>query len=76
MIVVGDNVDATKPGEEVEVIGIYINRYQISTNCQVGFPVFHTYIEANSIKKMNDVAMFSHVEEAEFIKMAKSPNIS
>lgn len=63
VLLVGDNVDVTKPGEEIEVIGIYSSRYQLNINCKQGFPVFHTFIEANSIKRINDAFMFSNIQE-------------
>lgn len=73
---IGDNVDLTKPGEEIEIIGIYINRYQLSTNCKTGFPVFNTFIEANSVKRMQEISMFSNVEEAEFLKLARRNDVA
>lgn len=46
-----DLVDVSKPGEEVEVTGIYKNNYDGNLNAKNGFPVFATIIEANSIKE-------------------------
>ena len=60
----------------MEVIGIYINRYQLSTNFQQGFPVFHTFIEANSVKILQEISVFSNVQEVEFHNLAKRPDIA
>jgi DNA replication licensing factor MCM2 len=40
----GDNVDIAKPGEEVEITGIYKNRYYLPLNVKQGFPLFSTEI--------------------------------
>ena len=49
MILLGDNVDIAKPGEEVEITGIYKNRYHMPLNIKQGFPLFATEIEANCV---------------------------
>ncbi len=50
-ILLSDLVDIAKPGEEVELIGIYKNSYDGVLNAKNGFPVFATVIEANSIRR-------------------------
>ncbi|VEU21478.1 DEKNAAC102755 [Brettanomyces naardenensis] len=55
-ILLWDLVDSAKPGEEIEVTGIYKNSYDGSLNAKNGFPVFATVIEANSIKKREGAA--------------------
>jgi DNA replication licensing factor MCM2 len=75
VILTGDNVDITKPGEDIEVTGIYILRYQLSINLSQGFPVFFAYIEANAVKKYNDISVFSVHEENEFAQFAKRPDV-
>lgn len=35
-----DLVDSARPGDEVEITGIYINRYDLNSNLKHGFPVF------------------------------------
>ncbi|KAI9592406.1 MCM-domain-containing protein [Syncephalis fuscata] len=54
VILLWDLVDTAKPGEEIEVTGIYRNNYDASLNTQHGFPVFSTVIEANHINKKAD----------------------
>jgi DNA replication licensing factor MCM2 len=39
-IVLHDLVDAARPGDEVEITGIYMNRYDQIANAKHGFPVF------------------------------------
>lgn len=50
VILTADLVDHAKPGEEVEVTGIYRNNYDATLNARQGFPVFATIIEANSVR--------------------------
>lgn len=50
-----DLIDNVKPGEEVEITGIYKNNFDASLNAKNGFPVFSTIIEANHINKKEDV---------------------
>ena len=75
VLLFGDNVDQIKPGEEVEVIGIYLIKYELGLNLKQGFPVMGTFIEANSIKKINDVNVFSQIQEEEFIKFSRKLNL-
>jgi len=42
-----DLIDSAKPGEEVEITGIYRNSFDAGLNMKNGFPVFKTVIEAN-----------------------------
>jgi DNA replication licensing factor MCM2 len=45
----GDLCDTCKPGDEIELTGIYTNNYESSLNTKHGFPVFATVIHANHI---------------------------
>ncbi|THV02336.1 MCM-domain-containing protein [Dendrothele bispora CBS 962.96] len=66
VILLWDLVDSAKPGEEVEVTGIYRNNFDASLNSKNGFPVFSTIIEANHINKKEDLfAAFRLTEEDE-----------
>ncbi|KAJ3328634.1 MCM DNA helicase complex subunit [Blyttiomyces sp. JEL0837] len=55
VILLWDLVDSVRPGEEIEVTGIYRNNYDSGLNSKHGFPVFATIIEANSISKKEDI---------------------
>ncbi|ORX51728.1 MCM-domain-containing protein [Hesseltinella vesiculosa] len=57
VICLWDLIDKAKPGEEIEVTGIYRNNFDASLSTKNGFPVFATIIEANYINKKED--MFS-----------------
>ncbi|XP_034021825.1 DNA replication licensing factor MCM2 [Thalassophryne amazonica] len=48
-ILLADLVDSCKPGDEIELTGIYHNNYDGSLNMANGFPVFATVIMANHI---------------------------
>ncbi len=48
-ILLGDLCDTCKPGDEIELTGIYSNNYDSSLNTKHGFPVFATVILANHI---------------------------
>ncbi|KAG8936945.1 MCM DNA helicase complex subunit [Tulasnella sp. 418] len=66
VILLWDLIDMAKPGEEVEVTGVYRNNFDASLNSKNGFPVFSTIIEANHINKKEDsFAAFRLTQEDE-----------
>lgn len=66
VVLLWDLVDSAKPGEEVEITGIYRNQFDASLNSKNGFPVFSTVIEANHVSKAHDqFAAFRLTEEDE-----------
>jgi DNA replication licensing factor MCM2 len=66
VILLWDLIDSAKPGEEVEVTGIYRNNYDVQLNSKNGFPVFATILEANNVIKSHDeLAGFRMTEEDE-----------
>lgn len=66
VIMLWDLIDAAKPGEEVEITGVYRNNFDASLNTKNGFPVFATVLEANHIAKRDDAyAAFRMTEEDE-----------
>ena len=50
-ILTGDLCDICKPGDEIELTGVYSNSYDSSLNTKNGFPIFATVIVANHIAK-------------------------
>ncbi len=62
-IVLHDLVDTARPGDEVEVTGIYMNRYDQLANAKHGFPVFSTMIEVNNLKRFGDEAFIDLTDE-------------
>jgi DNA replication licensing factor MCM2 len=66
VILLWDLIDSAKPGDEVEVTGIYRNNYDVQLNSKNGFPVFATVLEANNVVKSHDqLAGFRLTEEDE-----------
>ncbi len=55
VVLLADLVDMARPGEEIEVTGIYMNTFEVGLNLKQGFPVFSTIIEANHIQKKADL---------------------
>eukprot|EP01147_Barroeca_monosierra_P002807 gene2807-5650_t len=78
VILLWDYVDFVKPGDEIEVTGIYRNNFDKSLNAKHGFPVFSTVIEANYIEKKADKLSTDDLsdEDIKFIrKLAEDDNI-
>lgn len=66
VILLWDLIDTAKPGEEVEITGIYRNNYDAQLNNKNGFPVFATILEANHVVKSHDqLAGFRLTEDDE-----------
>ena len=78
VILLWDLIDKAKPGEEIEVTGIYRNNYDAQLNNRNGFPVFATILEANNVIKSHDqLAGFRLTEEdeQEIRRLSRDPNI-
>eukprot|EP00042_Codosiga_hollandica_P055422 m.775740 g.775740 ORF g.775740 m.775740 type:complete len:908 (+) comp59111_c2_seq2:88-2811(+) len=54
VILVADLIDSCKPGDEIELTGVYTHNFESSLNTKNGFPVFATVIEANFIERRAD----------------------
>ncbi len=78
VILLWDLIDKAKPGEEIEITGIYRNNYDAQLNNRNGFPVFATILEANNVVKAHDqLAGFRLTEEdeQEIRKLSRDPQI-
>ncbi|KAI0148811.1 MCM-domain-containing protein [Xylariaceae sp. FL1272] len=78
VILLWDLIDKAKPGEEIEVTGVYRNNYDAQLNNRNGFPVFATILEANNVIKAHDqLAGFRLTEEdeQEIRKLSRDPQI-
>ncbi len=78
VILLWDLIDSAKPGEEVEITGVYRNNYDAQLNNKNGFPVFATILEANHVVKSHDqLAGFRLTEEDErqIRALSKDPKI-
>lgn len=78
IILTNDLVDSIRPGDEVEVIGVYVSRFDISSNIKHSFPIFTTYIEAINIKRMNELEVNELTDEDkyEIKRLGKLNNIA
>ncbi|KAG5859894.1 minichromosome maintenance protein [Encephalitozoon hellem] len=70
-----DLIDCAKPGEEVEVVGVYKNNFNVSLNIKNGFPVFFTVIEASSISKRVGKIEMTDDDIREIKKIGRHPEI-
>ena len=50
VILLWDLIDSVRPGELIEVTGVYRNNFSYQLNSKNGFPVFSTLIEANFVR--------------------------
>jgi len=77
-ILLDDLVDKCKPGDELELTGIYHNNYDGSLNMSNGFPVFATVIQANHIAKKDDkmaVAALTDEDIKAIVQLSKDERI-
>ncbi|CAH1782811.1 unnamed protein product [Owenia fusiformis] len=77
-ILLEDLVDTCKPGDEIELTGIYHNNYDGSLNIANGFPVFATVIQANYITKKDDKLAASALTDDDvktIVQLAKDERI-
>lgn len=74
---IGDNIDYARPGDEVEITGIYISRFDYNMNRKHGFPIFSTVIQANNVKKVNEIELeeIKPHEKEEIHRLSKNPQI-
>jgi len=72
-----DLVDCARPGDEVEITGIFINRFDYFSNIKHGFPVFTTIIEANNVKRFGDeeVVDLTDEDKQQIRDLARQPHI-
>ncbi|KAG9044184.1 MCM DNA helicase complex subunit, partial [Serendipita sp. 407] len=79
VILLWDLIDGAKPGEEVEVTGIYRNNFDASLNTKNGFPVFSTIIEANYISRNSNPSLaltLTEADEREIRALSRDPRVS
>lgn len=79
VILLNDLIDCGRPGDEIEVTGIYRHNIDPSINIMHGFPVFSTVIEANYVRKMEEAHADLELTDddvTEIRKLSKDPRIS
>ncbi len=79
VILLGNLIDTVRPGEEVEVTGIYIHHRSniTSKDKSGGFPVFATIIESNYIVKKgtNSNSDISEEDKRKILQLSKEPQV-
>ncbi|KAK8475494.1 hypothetical protein V6N13_065859 [Hibiscus sabdariffa] len=78
VILLNDLIDCARPGEEIEITGIYTNNFDMSLNTKNGFPVFATVIEANYVTKKQDLFSaykLTQEDKEDIERLAKDPQI-
>ncbi|KAG8036924.1 hypothetical protein G9C98_004246 [Cotesia typhae] len=78
-ILLSDLCDRCKPGDEIDLTGIYTNSYDGSLNTEQGFPVFSTVLLANHvvIKDSKDIVDSLTEEEVnDILKLSKDHRIA
>lgn len=63
IICLGDNIDAVRPGDQVEVTGFFNHKFDYVMTTKHGFPIFSTYVEANNLVKLSDIDELEFIEE-------------
>lgn len=78
VFLLNDLVDSARPGDEVEITGIYINRFDYFSNVKHGFPVFQTVIEANNVRRFGDedIVELTDEDKQKIRDLGKMPNIA
>ena len=79
IILLHDLIDQARPGDEVEITGIYTNNFESSLNRANGFPVFSTYVEANHLSRKGDVNVATNLtdeDKEEIRRLARDPQIA
>ncbi len=78
VILTNDLIDAARPGEEVEITGIFSHSYDYNLTQKSGFPVFSTFIGANHIRRKEDVSASANLTEsdkAQILELSRDPKI-
>ena len=73
-----DLVDIARPGEEIEVTGVFEQKYDSSLTLKSGFPVFATFLSANHVRKREDASSASNLIESDvraILELSKDPKI-
>ncbi|KAL3943743.1 MAG: hypothetical protein SGBAC_002166 [Bacillariaceae sp.] len=63
VILTNDLIDIARPGEEIEITGVYEQTYDASLTMKSGFPVFSTFLTSNHVSKRGDASSTSNLSE-------------
>eukprot|EP00913_Durusdinium_trenchii_P019089 g17940.t1 len=77
VVLTGDLVDTVRPGDELDLIGIYRCLHDSATNARTCFPVYRTDIQAVHINRKGDLKLIqiSDDQQKMILDLAKSPQI-
>jgi DNA replication licensing factor MCM2 len=77
IVLLGDNIDIARPGDEVEVVGIYKAEHDPKMNEKHGSPIFKTFIECNYLKETKEIIETSLTEDDKVIikRLSEDPKI-
>jgi DNA replication licensing factor MCM2 len=79
VLLINDLIDIARPGEEVEVTGIYEHTYDSNLTLKSGFPVFSTFLTANHVRKREDASSASNMSESDvrrILELSRDPKIA
>lgn len=78
VVLTQDLIDRAKPGEEVDVTGIYRNHFDPFLNSRQGFPVFTTILQANNVlcrsADVGNAFRMADEERQRFVEISQHPN--
>jgi len=77
VIITGDQVDSIRPGDELQLTGVYRCLYDAATNARTCFPVYRTQIDAVHVHRKGDVKLIQITDDQQqqILELAKCPNI-
>lgn len=79
LILLGDLCDICKPGDEIDVTGVYTHSYDGSLNVANGFPVFATVLMANNVVKQDDWSytnLLSDEDQRSIVKLSRDHRLA
>lgn len=77
VVLTGDMVDSVRPGDELQLTGVFRCLYDAAINARTCFPVFRTEIQAVHVHRKGDVKLIEITEDRqqEILKLSQDPNI-
>ena len=78
VILLNDLIDQTRPGDEVEVTGVFTTNFESGLNIRTGFPVFNTHIVANHLLRKGDryaTQSLTDEDKEEIRRLSRDPRI-
>ncbi|KAH9259288.1 hypothetical protein BASA81_002331 [Batrachochytrium salamandrivorans] len=71
VVLLDDLIDSARPGEEIEVTGVFVSHVDRGLNMQNKFPVFSTVLEANFVQKREDLISTLRITDADRRQLKK-----